>query len=82
MLFISEFPFVWRWFVLADAIEHILHKNAFRLQTVSYFRLGESMGICILLFILVTAFAMLGVDLRAKQTRTILAHGTMKKRKT
>ena len=76
MLFISEFLFFSRWFVLADAIEHILHKKAFHLQTVSSFRLGESMDMCILLVILLTAFAMLGVELRAKQTVTILAHGT------
>ena len=76
MLFISEFLFCSRWFVLADAIEHISHKKAFHLQTVSSFRLGESMDICILLVLLLTAFAMLGFDLRAKQTVTVLARGT------
>ena len=79
MLFISEFLFCSRWFVLADAIEHISHKKAFHLQTVSSFRLGESMDICILLVLLLTAFAVLGFDLRAKQTVTFLANGTKEK---
>ena len=61
--------------MVADAIEHISHKKAFNLQTVSSFRLDESMDICILLVLLLTAFAMLGVELRAKQTITILARG-------
>ena len=34
------------------------------------------MDVCILLVLLLSAFAMLGVDMRAKQTVTILARGT------
>ena len=50
-------------------------KKAFHLQTVSSFQLDETMDIYILLVMLLAAFAMLGFDIIAKQTITILARG-------
>ena len=61
--------------MFVDAFEHISHKKAFHLQTVSSFQLDESMDIYILLVLLLAAFAMLGFDIIAKQTITILARG-------